>query len=206
MKLNKTLTLKILAAASVLALTQTVFAQAASSATPVAPTATKTALINKMILLQQPGVENIARMLIQQPLGNMMQGVGSALQQMPTDKRDATAKLIEVDVRKFADEMVALLRDRGVKTASATWTPILDERFSEDELKQVIAWLESPASKKYQQAGSDMQNALGQKMVADSRNTVEARLKTLEQTVTKTMGLSPKPATPAAPAASGAKK
>ena len=203
MKLNKNVTLKILAAASLLAVGQIAFAQAASTAAPAAPSAAKTALINKMIQLQQPGVENIARMLIQQPLGNMMQGVGAALQQMPADKRDAAAKLVEVDVRKFADDTVAMLRERGIKSASATWTPLLDERFSEDELKQVIAWLESPTSKKYQQVGNDMQNALGQKMVADTRNTVEARLKALEQAVSKDIGL---PTKPAAPAASGAKK
>ena len=199
--------LKILAAASLIALSNTAFAQAASApvaaAPAAAPSAAKLALINKLIQLQQPGVENIGRMLLQQPVGNLMQGAGQALQQMPTDKREATAKAIETDVRKFVDDTVPLMRERGARLAGATWTPLMDERFTEDELKQTIAWLESPVSKKYQQLGTDMQQALAQKMVADTRSTVEARLKTLEQTIAKHLGLTPKP--PAA-AASGAKK
>ena len=39
-------------------------------------------------------------------------------------------------MRKFFDESVVLLRDRGQKLAGPTWTPMLNERFSEDELKQ----------------------------------------------------------------------
>lgn len=194
--------LKVLAATSLIALSNAAFAQAAS-APPAAPSPAKLALINKLIQLQQPGVENIGRMLLQQPVGNLMQGAGQALQQMPADKREAAAKAIEVEVRKFVDETVPLMRERGARLSGATWTPLLDERFTEDELKQTIAWLESPTSKKYQQLGTEMQQALAQKMVADTRTTVETRLKTLEQTIAKQLGLTLKP--PAA-AASGAKK
>jgi len=198
MTLNKN-SLKLLAAASLLALTSTAFSQAASAPPP---SAAKLVLINKLIQLQQPGVENIGRMLLQQPVGGMMQGAGAALQQMPADKREATAKAIETDVRKFVDETVPLMRERGLKLSAAAWTPMIDERFSEDELKQTIAWLESPTSKKYQQLGGEMQQALAQKLVADTRSTVETRLKALEQTIAKHLGMSPKPAA----AASAAKK
>jgi hypothetical protein len=46
---------------------------------------------------------------------------------------------------------------------------VLEEKFTEDELKQLIAWLESPVNKKYQQLAPEMSNSLGQKLAAESR-------------------------------------
>ena len=196
----KNLTLKMLAASALLVAANSGFAQAASAP---APSAAKKELINKMVQLQQPGIDSIARTILQQPLGGLMQGAGQALQQMPADKREATGKLMEAEIRKFVDEVGPMLRDRGAKLAGPTWTPILDERFTEDELKQIVAWLESPVSKKYQQVGGDMLNALGQKLAADMRPTLETRFKALDQAIAKHLGITPKTA---APAASPAKK
>ena len=179
------------------------FSQAASTAAAPASSAAKKELVTKLVQLQQQDLENIAKMLIQQPLGNLMQRAAGELQNQPAGaKRDATAKAIEGEIRKFVDETVPLMRDRGSKFSATVWPPLLEEKFSEDELKRITAWLEDPVSKKYAQLGGEMQNALAQKLVADTRTTVETRLKALEQTVAKQLGITP----PAAPAASAAAK
>lgn len=202
---------KLLSLAATLALT--VGAQAQS--TPAASSATSPAkkeLIAKLIQLQQPGIDNIARALIQQPIGNLMQGAGMALQQkVPADKREAAAKAVEADIRKFVDENVAFIKERGTRLATPIWTPLIDQGYSEDELKQIIAWLESPASRKFQQVSGELQNALGQKLVAETRSTLEPRFKALEQSVAKDLGLPLEPAPPTMakpvkPSASAAKK
>lgn len=185
----------------------------AQAQTAAAPSAAKKELIAKVLAFQQPGIESLARALVEQPAARMMQGAGAALQQVPVDKREATAKAIEADVRKFVDEASALTRDKAIQLAPTTIGPMLDEKFNEDELKQLIAWFESPVNKKYQQMGGEMQNALGQKLVAEMRGTIEGRLKTLEQGVAKRLGLNPQPAPtapttakPVTPSASAAKK
>lgn len=197
----------------VAALALSIGAQAQS--TPAAQatiTPAKKELINKLIKLQQGGIENIARALIQQPLGALMQSAGMALrQEVPADKRDAVAKTIETDLRKFAEENVSMIKERGIALSAETWTPILDRGYNEDELKQVITWLESPVSLKFQQVSGDLQNALGQKLVAETRATMEPRFKALEQSVAKTLGLPlkagpPTAAKPAKPSSSAAKK
>ena len=43
----------------------------------------------------------------------MMQAAGQALQQMPADKREAAAKRIDADAKKFVDEAVPIVRDRA---------------------------------------------------------------------------------------------
>jgi hypothetical protein len=201
--------MKILATAALAVCVNTGFAQAATTApatapAAAAPSAAKKELIAKLIQLQQPGVENIARMLIQQPVGQLMQGAGQALQsQVPADKREAAAKAIEAEVRKFVDEAVPMVKDKGAKMSASVWGPMLDEKFSEEELKQIIVWLEAPVSKKYQQISGEMQNALGQKLMADVGPTLDGKFKTLQTSIAKHLGITPKPA---APTASAAKK
>jgi len=196
MSLN-TLT-KTLAAATLFAAATAAFAQGATTPVPSSPA--KKELVNKLLQLQQPGIEAMARGMLQQPVGNLMQNAGMALQQLPPEKREATAKSIEAEVRKFVEETTPLLRDRAIKLAPSTIGALMEERFTEDELRQLLAWLESPVNKKFAQLGSEMQSSLGQKLIAETRGTVEARLKTLEQSVAKQLGMTPAPAAAASAA------
>ncbi|WP_397535379.1 hypothetical protein [Roseateles sp.] len=191
---------KALAAATLLVCANTSFAQGAAPATSAA----KKAQVAKLVQLHQPAVEALAQNLLQAPIGNLMQGAAAALRQMPADKREAAAKAIEADIKKFVDETTPLLRERGNKAAPETIGKLFEERFSEEELAQLITWLESPISKKYGQLSGEMQKQLSEKVVGDSRNTIETRLRTLEQNVMKHLGMQAKPAN--APDSAPAKK
>jgi hypothetical protein len=165
---------------------------------------TKKELITKLLQLQQPGIDNIGRALAGQTSQRVMQAAGQALPRVAADKREAVGKEVQADVKKFYDEVEPILRKRASDLASPTLTPVYEEKFSEDELKTVIAWLESPVSKKFQQIDSEIASTLAQKVVADTRGTVETRLKALEGTLAKRLGVS-MPA-PNGGAASGPKK
>ena len=168
-----------------------------------AQTPTKKELAQKLVQLQQPAIDSLARGLVEQPAAQMMQAAGNVLQtQVPADKREAIGKNVEAEVRKFVEESLPLVRDRATKLAPAALGAALEEKFSEDELKQLIAWLESPVNKKYQQLGPEMQNGFVQKLVAETRPVVEVRLKALEEKVRVALGA---PANPALPAASAAR-
>ena len=65
----------------------------------------------------------------------------------------------------------------------ATLGPLYEERFNDEELKQLVAFLESPVYRKYQQLGVEMQRTLAEKLVADTRPTVEPKLRALEQQI-----------------------
>jgi len=182
-------------------------AQTASAPAPAPASAAKKELVQKLLVLQQPGIDNVARTLVEQPAARMIQEAGRALQQQVTpDKREAAGKAIEADVKKFVDDTTPLVRERATKLAPSTIGAIMEEKFSEDELKQLIAWFESPVNKKYMQLGPEMQTSFMQKLVADARPMVEPRLQALEGKVRVSLGL---PATPAgaasAPASAPAK-
>jgi hypothetical protein len=143
----------------------------------------KQALVQKALQLQQPGIEGIGNALANQTASQVMQVTGQALSRLPPEKREAVAGELQTEVRKFYDEIAPVLRAAAVKMAPSTIGTALDEKFSEDELKVLVAWLESPVNRKYQQFAGETQQALGQKLVADTRTQIEPRLKALEQVI-----------------------
>lgn len=188
--------LLILAIAAACATAQ---AQAQPSSSPA-----KKELVARILKIQQPAIDKMARGLVEQPLMPLLDRAEGALQQrVPADKREAVAKDIQADVRKFSDETTALVRDRAVKLAPTTAGPLLEEKFTEDELKQLVSMLESPLLARFQAAGGDVQRVLAEKVVADTRGQVEQRFRALEDTIAKRLGV---PTNAAAPASKPAQK
>lgn len=168
--------------------------------------AAKNELVVKILQLQRPAIEGIATALAQQPAQTMMQGASVALQtRIAPDKREAVAKEIQADLKKYADEAVPMLREKAVKLAPTTIGPLLEEKFTEDELRQLIAIMESPVNKKFSQLNGELQKALGEKLVAETRGVIEPKVKALDLTIGKRLGMTPPPAGAAAPAPAPAK-
>lgn len=163
--------------------------------------AAKKELIAKVVQLQQNGVEGIARSLIEQPAMAMMQQAGMVLQtRIAPDKREAIAKDIQADIRKYVEELNPVLRDKALKLAPGVMGPLLDEKFTEDELKQLVGWLESPVVRRYQQLTPEIQKGLSEKLVAETRALVEPKLQALDRSVTGRLGLPPPAKAASAPA------
>ncbi|MBK9133472.1 MAG: hypothetical protein IPM15_03705 [Betaproteobacteria bacterium] len=150
----------------------------ASASTPA-----KKELVARVLKLQQPGLENIGRQLVEQPWLQMANAVRAEIGRLPQDKREAVAREIEADVRRYAEDAVPVVRDRAVALAPTTIGPLLEQRFTEDELRQLITILESPINARYQALGQEMQRALITKVVAETRAAVEPKVKALEQSV-----------------------
>ncbi len=173
----------------------------AAGATLAQPSPAKKALIDKIIAIQQQGLaDSLAASIVQAPLGQLTQAGRQALQQMPAEKREATAKALDVEMKKFIDENMSYLKDKISKAVPTTASALLDERFNEDELKQILAWAESPVSRKYGQMGGELQKAVVQKVMAESGATLEGRLKTLQANMAKQLGIQPAAPKPAASA------
>lgn len=169
----------------------------------------KKELVAKLLVLQQPGIDNMAKSIAERPVMQLMQHAGSALQtQVPADKREATAKTLQADAQKFVEEAYPVIRDRAVKLAPSTVGVVLEEKFNEEELKQLIAWFESPVNKKYQQVGPELQNAMLQKLLAEASPVLDPKLQALQQKMGNTLRAAAGDAGGAKgskPAASGAK-
>jgi hypothetical protein len=160
----------------------TAWSQAAATPAPAAA-GSKKELVGKLLALQAPGIEQLATQIAQQPAIQMMQQAGAVLQRLPQDKREALGKDIDADVKRYVEESVPLVRSRAVELAPLTVGTVLEERFSEDELRQIIATLENPAWRKFQGAAADMQRAIVERLVADTRPQVDPKVQALQKSI-----------------------
>lgn len=159
-------------------------AQAQSTPAPAASPAKKE-LISRLLKLQRPGIEAMSRDMAQEPALQMLERAAAVVQaRVPQDKQEVAIKGIQTDAKKYMDATIPLVRDRAVALAPDTIGPVLDQKLSEDELKKVIAILESPEYAKFQQLSGEMQQALQAKLVSETRGNVEEKLKTLESDLT----------------------
>jgi hypothetical protein len=178
--------MKRLITAALLAGAATAFAQTTAPAAPASPA--KKELVAKLLQLQQPGIDNMSKMIAERPVQVLMQQAGNALQsQVPPEKREATAKSLQADAQKFVDEATPVIRERAMKLVPSTVGALLEERFTEDELKQLIAWHESPIKKKYEQVGPELQNSLVQKLLAEAGPVLDPKLQALQQRMGSTL-------------------
>lgn len=149
-------------------------------------------LVAKVLTLQQGAIEQAAQALAMQPALQLMQQAGVALQtRVAPDKREAVAKEVQADLKKYADDVGPTVRQQAVKLAPSTVGTLLEQRFTEEELTQLIAIMESPVNRKYQQMGADLQKALTDKLIAETKAGVEPKVKALEQAIVKHLGLPP---------------
>lgn len=197
--LKKSLLTALVLGTALAANAQAPAAAPAAAAAPSSPA--KKELVARILKHQEPAVQGIARSLVEQPAMDLMQDVSRALPaRVPKDKQDAVARDIQADVKKYLDDAVPYVQARALKIAPETIGATLEQKFSEDELKQLIGILESPVFIKYQQMGDDLRKQFADKLVADTRSTIEPKVHAMEESVAKRLGVGTTPA-PGAPAA-----
>jgi hypothetical protein len=164
-------------------------APAPTAAPPAAPSAAKKELVARVLQLQQAGLENFGNNVAAAPLIQMRQQVAPVLQQrVPADKRDALAREIEADMRKYYDEASPITRERAVALAPSTVGVMLAERFTEAELKQIVATLESPVQRRFLTTMGEAQRSLSEQVVAESRAAIEPKVRALQESVSRRLG------------------
>lgn len=168
----------------------------------------KQELIARILVAQQGAIEQTAQAIVERPAIQMQQQAGLALQaRVAPEKREAVAKSIQADLKKYIDEVGPTVRAQAVKLAPSTVGAMLDEKFTEDELKQLVAIIESPVNKKFTQMGGEFQKSLGEKLVAQTQASVGPKVKALEQSIAGHLGLPTTPASKASgPSAKAPKK
>ena len=136
---------------------------------------------------------------VQLPLSTWSQRLDESVP--PARQKDVRDKL-DVELKKFADNTHKAIEAQVGKAAETALVPLFMDKLSEDEMKTIIAYMESPAALKFQGLSADAGNAWAQKVIDATRTTVETNVKSFDAAATKIVGV---PATPPATApASGA--
>jgi hypothetical protein len=178
---------------------------APASAPALASTPAKKELVARVLVLQQSAIEQTAQSIVERPAMQLQQQAGMALQtRVPPEKREAAAKNVQADLKKYVDETGPMVRQQAVKLAPSTVGALLEEKFTEAELKELISIIESPVNRKFSQMGAELQKALGEKLVAQTQASVAPKVKALEAAIVGHLGLPTAP--PAGKASESAAK
>ena len=158
-------------------------------------TPAKKELVQKILTIQQAEIENVARGIVERPAQQMMQEAALAIQrQVPRTGAMRSLARSRPRSRNTSTSRYPLVRERALRIAPSTIGATLEDKMSEDDLRQLLAWLDSPANRKYQQLGADMRNAFIQKLLLDARPVVDPKVTALDGRIRVILGL------PAAPA------
>ena len=146
------------------------------------PSEAKSRHVERVLTLWHP--EELAIVMVQRPAADALQQARIALQgRVSAEKRDATLKDMASDVQKYLDEATPVARENAKRAMATTVVPMLNQHFSEDELKQLITLLESPLKKKFEQLLPQMERALGEKVAQDSRAAIDPKLQAMTHAV-----------------------
>lgn len=179
----------------------------ASASAPVSQaSAAKKALVARLVALQQPALEQLARSLVEQPARQSLAAGEQALRaKIPADRQEAVARQIQEEVRKYLDEAYPVVRERATKLGASQLGPAFEEKFSEEELRQIVNFQESAANRKLQQVLPEISNGLAQKLVGETRGAIEPKFKALDASLSRLLGIAPPGGGASAPATGAAK-
>ena len=129
-------------------------------------------------------LEDTAIVMVQRPAADALQQSRIAMQgRVAAPKQEVTLREIASEVQKYVDEATPIVRDNAKRLKAPIVTPLLMQNFSDDELRQLIALLESPVKKKFEQLVPQFERAFGEKVAADSRAAIDPKLQAMTQAV-----------------------
>jgi uncharacterized protein len=152
--------------------------------------------------------------MLAQLAGSAAQGLisnwNARLAGLPAAKRQSAATALDAELKKFNDDNLKLVTAEAAKVRSGALLTAYMERFSEEELKQLIALMEAPVFKKYQTLSPELGNIYVKAIVDGTRSAVETRSKAFDVAASKITGIPAAaaniPAASAPPASAPAKK
>lgn len=154
----------------------------AAAAAPAPVPAAKQELVRQVLQLWH--IDAIGQSMLQAPVGDAVQQARAMLQgRAAPEKRDAAMTDVVGEAKKFMDEAAPLVRASAQKLIPVTVAPLLAERFSEDELGQMVAILQSPVKRKFEAMLPEMQKALGEGVAADTRAEIDPKLQGLKERI-----------------------
>lgn len=160
----------------------------------------KTEWATKVVALQQgPELDRLLEQLAGSTAQDMIANWGPKLEaNVPKAKQQKASEALNVELKAYAGDAKQLIGKQVSKVSTDVLVPAYAQRFTLEELKQIAAFFESPAIKKYQATAPELGNAFIQKLVEASRPDVVARVKQFDDAAVKIVGN--------APAAAGAGK
>lgn len=142
----------------------------------------KKALVQKVLTLWH--IEDTAIIMAQQPATNAMVQAKAGLQgRLTAAQQDTALKDIATDVQKYIDEVTPVVHGIALKQKETTIAPLLMQNFSVEELRQLVAFFESPVKKKFETLLPQFQKTFAEKVAESGRATIDPKIQALSKEV-----------------------
>ena len=153
----------------------------------------KTEWALKVVALQQgPELDRLVAQLAESAAQELIANWGPKLDSnVPKAKLKQATDNLNAELEKYTQDANKLIAKQVSKVSTEVLVPAYADRFTLDELKQLAAFFESPAVKKYQAAAPELGNIFVQKLVEMSRTEVVARGSQFDTAASKIVGTGP---------------
>lgn len=160
-----------------------------ASTAAAAPTASQRELATKLVALQRgPEMERMAFQLTGSAVQPVIDKWAPKLENMPKVDQEKARDQLNAELKTLGDSTRKIIETQMDKSAESTLLPAYIERFSEAEMKQLVALFESPAFKKYQTAAPELGNVWIKDVVDNSRTVVDEKAKSFDVIAAKIVG------------------
>lgn len=176
---------------------------ALSSLVAVSPVSAQTAdpkleWATKAVALQQgPELEKLVNQLADSAAQDVLLAWAPRLQaNVSKEKMEQARESLNNELKKYFEDVYKSINSKTTKVSSDALIPAYMQKFSLEELKQLVGFFESPAVKKYQAAAPELGNVFVQQLIEATRADVVARGKQFDDAALKIVGTAPAGASP----------
>jgi uncharacterized protein len=147
----------------------------------------------KAVALQQgPELERLVNQLADSAAQDVLQTWAPKLQaNVPKEKIDQARESLNTELKKYFDDVYKSINSKTAKVSTDALIPVYMQKFSLEELKQLVGFFESPVVKKYQATAPELGNVFVQQLIEATRADVVARGKQFDDAATKIVGSAP---------------
>lgn len=147
----------------------------------------------KVVALQQgPELERLVSQLADSATQDILQNWVPKLQaDVPKAKQDEAKERLNTELKKYFDDVFKTINAKATKVSTDALIPAYMERFTLDELRQLVAFFESPVVRKYQTGAPELGNIFVKRLIEATKGDVTLRTRQFDEAASKIVGSSP---------------
>jgi hypothetical protein len=149
-----------------------------TSATPAAASipAARRQLAERVVNLQKgPELQRLLAQLVDEAAAPVVEKWAQRLAEVPEARQAAMRDRLNTELQKFGRDIAGLLESTADRVGRETLAPAYAERFTDAELRALIAMFEAPAYKKYQEVAPQLGGTFVQALIEGVRTQVQDR-------------------------------
>jgi hypothetical protein len=142
----------------------------------------KQALVQRV--LAKMALDSVGMQMLQAPVAEMLrQSRVVVTSRVPAEKQEAAMKDVTAEATKFLEQETPGLRASTQAVVQASVAPLLAQKFSLDELKQLAEILESPVLAKFETLVPEMKKAVGENVAKANQAQIQPKMTELQNRV-----------------------